>query len=91
MNIPIWVYDREKSSKKELTGKTGVNTRKATLYLNAEDIICFWVDDEIDDETGTKDILFYVGTISFRTQWSVKREAWFRNIIIKREIKTTRK
>jgi len=61
MKIQIWVSD----SKLDDLGVGDVDNRLVDLYVRKDDIQSFWIDPEIDDDTGTRNINIYIGNNSF--------------------------
>jgi hypothetical protein len=54
------------------------------LYIDEKEIVAFWVDPDIDDDTKTRDIIFYTYGTSFRTPYTAEKVQIFKNIILKR-------
>jgi hypothetical protein len=71
--IPIYLIDSEEEEEREKLGidedkpMTINQTTLETIYISS-----FWRDPNKNRHTGTKDIVFYVDGVSFRTPYSEK-------------------
>jgi hypothetical protein len=84
MKIPIYIINNEAI---EFNEKIGSEIKDAqphliNLVFNSLDLQCFWIDDEVNSLTGTRDIYFYVGGVSFATPWTEHTEYVLNKIII---------
>jgi len=85
MKIEIWIKDGGGLSKKY--EDMGIDLPAGKKYLTAEMIVCgqdvrgYWVSPDIDEDTGTKNILFYTPWDNFSCPWSEQLEYLFKEII----------
>ena len=71
--IPVYLFDSEEMDEREKLGLdedkplTVKQTTLETIYVSS-----FWRDPDVNHNTGTKDIVFYVDGVSFRTPYTEK-------------------
>jgi len=71
--IPIYLMDVEEEEQREKLGideDEPLTIKQTTLYTIY--ISSFWKDPNVNRHTGTKDIVFYIDGVSFRTPYSEK-------------------
>ena len=85
MKVQIWVRDMVVAEKKENLGmETGEKEYSLTTFtFDRKKLTGFWVDnpEDIDGETGVRDIAFYVDGYYFRTPYHEEKEKMFNKII----------
>ena len=74
--IKIYIYDNEKLSEND---NLGFKKNEKTCHLidfnfNETHLSGYWVDPDIDSDTGTQDIVFYINGQSFKIPWSQQSE-----------------
>lgn len=74
--IPIYIFDSTEEDEIERKKNLGIDddepveVKQATLHTLYVD--CYWIDEEYNINTKTKDIVFYVGGNSYRTPYTQK-------------------
>ena len=71
--IIIQLLNGEQTSLNDLLGKED-DIELQQVPLRFVSIDCFWIDPEENDDTKTKDIIFYINGASFRTPYNPERE-----------------
>jgi hypothetical protein len=93
--VEIYIYDTSDESKvQEMIAENNLlgftknvipeNTERWRLtdfYFDEKKIIGYWIDPEPDDDSGTIDIIFYIGSTSFRTPVSKEKIKFFEDIL----------
>jgi hypothetical protein len=99
--VPIYIFDSAKKEAAEkllrenedlgfTKNKINENDLKAMYKLldfvfDESAFVGFWLDPEKDDDTGTKDIVIYIGNFAFRTPYTDKTYNFLCNILKKRQ------
>ena len=100
-SIPIYIYDTAIKEKiqalideNESLGfeKNKVPSNKikfilVDFFFDEDKFIGYWVDTDINDDSGTVDIVFYIGGSSFRTPFSEERQRDLNLILNKKHFK----
>lgn len=87
--IPIYIFDSAKSELAEKlqqeNDRLGFEKNKieelqresryslVDFFFNERQLTGFWLDIDRDDDTKTKDIIVYIGGVSFRTPFSQEK------------------
>ena len=79
--IPIYVYT-DNSEKEERLGME-IDRKMRLMELEFTYIDCLWIDDEIDEDTGTVDIKFYINGTTFITPFTKERIELLRSCLRK--------
>ena len=79
--IPILIHliDDERTALNDLIGKDD-DLEIKQVPLKFVSIDCFWVDPEINKDSETQDIIFYINGSSFRTPFTKERINFFNPI-----------
>lgn len=69
MTVPIYINDSQKLQENEDLGfeKNAECTLIVDMHFRRESLTAFWIDPEVDENTSKRDIIFYLGELSFRT------------------------
>ena len=72
MLVPIYIEDSAKAEENLNLGfaKNKNCMELVDLHFRPERLSAFWVDPDMNDDTGTKDIILYIGDRAFRTPHS---------------------
>ena len=95
-SIPIYIYDtaikekiQELIDENESLGfeknknipKESVKYDLVKFWFDEDKLIGYWIDNSINDDTKTLDIIFYIGSTSFRTPYTDENRSFF-NLIL---------
>jgi hypothetical protein len=94
-SIPIYIYDTAIKEKiqalmdeneslgfdKNKIPSTKVKFILVDFFFNEEQFIGYWVDLDINDDSGTIDIVIYIGGSSFRTPYSEERQRFLNQLL----------
>ena len=82
MKVDIWIVDSEIEDKNEALGiKSDAAYQLTPLYFRKSELTCFWIDVEKNTETGSRDIFFSIGSVSYRTPYRKDLAEAFLDII----------
>lgn len=81
--IKIYIFDSAKLSENDDLGFKKNNKVCNLIDLNFDEtqLSGFWIDTDIDDDTKTQDIVFYLGGTSFKTPYTADSEALLRSCL----------
>ncbi len=70
--IPIYIYDSAKLSENDSLGfeKNNKCCNLVDFHFDEMQLSGYWLDPDIDDDTKTQDIVFYIGGQSFKTPFT---------------------
>lgn len=81
--IKIYTFDSAKLSENEDLGftKNDECCKLIDFHFDEKQLSGYWIDTDIDDDTKTKDIVFYIGGQSFKTPFNLVSEAVLRSCL----------
>ena len=80
--VDIYLIDYDESDRNESLGiKNKQNPKKTAFWFNDALFSGFYIDDEIDDYTDSEDIVFFVGSSSYRTPFNPETFELFTSIL----------
>lgn len=101
-SIPIYIYDTAVKEKIQAlideNESLGFEKNKnipspkikfilVDFFFDEDKFIGYWIDKDINDESGTVDIVIYIGGSSFRTPFSEERQRDINLILNKKHFK----
>jgi len=83
--VKIYIYDTAKAEENDRLGfdKNKVPFVLTDFIFKAEKLTGYWVDIETNDDTKTRDIIFYVDGQCFRTPYNPITVKYFDDILLK--------
>ena len=81
--IKIYIFDSEKIDENESVGfRVNKDTvRLVDFHFDETQLSGYWIDPEVNDDTGSQDIIFYLGGVTFKTKWSPQNEKILRECL----------
>ena len=81
--IPIYIAD---SVKLDENDNFGFEVNKDAIQLvdfcfDETQVSGYWIDPEVNDDTRSQDMIFYVGGVTFKTKWSPQNEGILRECL----------
>ena len=94
-SIPIYIYDTAIKEKIQLlideNESLGFDKNKipsvkvkfvlVEFFFDEDKFIGYWVDTDINDDSGTVDIVIYIGGTSFRTPYTEERQRFLNQLL----------
>jgi hypothetical protein len=81
--IKIYIFDSEKIDENESVGfRVNKDTvRLVDFHFDETQLSGYWIDPDVNDDTGNQDIIFYVGGETFKTKWNPQNEELLRGCL----------
>jgi hypothetical protein len=82
-SIKIYIFDSAKVNENESLGfeKNGKCVQLVDFHFDETQLSGYWIDPDIDDDTNTQDINFYIAGQSFKTPYSNASELILRSCL----------